>query len=335
MRRVGHAARIADPERDHRGTAAVGRDPADLAAGPEDDLAAVGGPVHIGIDAGHRPGFLHVLIEIVIDLAFDARFQILHIEFGLGHLAADEGNLLAVGRGIGAHGAAETGHGGADLAGFEVIFFDIEQIAVAVLGIDEGRARSDVLGEIDRLAIRGIDRLAEFLLVLFAGLLDQLDPTAAGDVIDPDFARAERPSSGEMFLGHDIAAVGAPAGLVEQTELFLGHLLLVAAVAVHDPDIVAAGPVRGKGDALAVRREARLHFPSQTFGDPGRGAAGYRHRIDIAEQGKGDALAVRTDVNVDPAPLVDADRHLLDRRTGWRVDIPFAFFGLVLGIGCP
>ena len=152
-------------------------------------------------------------------------------------------------------------------------------------------------------------------------------------MIDPDFARTERPSGGEMLLGYDIAAVGAPARLVEQAELFLGHLLLVAAVAVHGPDIVATAPVRGKGDALAVGRKARLHFPGQAFGNPGRGPAGYRHGVNIAEQREGDALAVRADVDIDPAALVDIDRDLLDRRTGWRVDIPFGFFRLVLGEG--
>jgi len=335
MRGVGHAASITDAERDHRCGAAVGRNPLDFAAGPEDYALAVRRPVHVRIDARHRPGFLHILIEIIIDLALDPRFQILHIEFGLGHLAADKGDLLAIGRGAGADRAAETGDGGRHFTRFQVILFDIEQVAVAVLGIDEGAAGSDVAGIIDRLAVGCVNRFAKLLLVRFARFLDQLHPAAAGDMVDPDFPRAQRTLGGEMFLGHDIAAVGAPARLVEQAEFFLGHLLLVAAVAVHDPDIVTAAPVGGEGDAVAVGREARLDFPGQTLGDPDRRPAGDRHGVDIAEQGKGDAVAVRADVDVDPAALVDVDRNLLDRRAGWRVDIPFAFFGLVLGKGCP
>ena len=53
----------------------VGVDPADLAAGPEDDAAAVGRPVHVRIDAVHRPGLLHVLVERVVDLALLARWR--------------------------------------------------------------------------------------------------------------------------------------------------------------------------------------------------------------------------------------------------------------------
>lgn len=87
-------------------------------------------------------------------------------------------------------------------------------------------------------------------------------------MVKPDFARSQRPRCGEMLFRDDIAAIWAPAGLVEQTDFFLGDLSFVTAVAVHDPDIVATAAIRGKGNALAVRRKPRLHIPRQPFGDP-------------------------------------------------------------------
>src|SRR3546814_9251466 len=79
---------------------------AQLAAGPEDDIAAVGGPRHIRIDAGDRPGFLHILIERVIDLLLDTRGEILDVQLRLRALAPDEGEPLAVGRRRRPHRAA-------------------------------------------------------------------------------------------------------------------------------------------------------------------------------------------------------------------------------------
>ena len=55
-----------------------------------------------------------------------------------------------------------------------------------------------------------------------------------------------------MLLGDNEAAIGAPAWLVEKAKILLGQLALVAAVDVHDPDIVATAAVRSEGDALPI-----------------------------------------------------------------------------------
>src|SRR3546814_5421543 len=73
-----------------------------------------------------------------------------------------------------------------------------------------------------------------------------------------------------MLLGDEERAVGRPARLIEQAEILLRDLALVAAVAVHQPDIVAARAVGDEGDALAVGREARLMLKGETLGDSRR-----------------------------------------------------------------
>ena len=148
-------------------------------------------------------------------------------------------------------------------------------------------------------------------------------------MIEPDFAGAERAPGGEMLLGDDELTVGTPARLVEQAEIFLRQLALVAAVTVHDPDIVAAAAVGDEGDALAIGREARLMLISEPFGDTSGRAARDGHGVDIAEEVEGDRLAVRRDINVHPAAFVDRDRYLVRYHSGRRVDVPF--FGFCVG----
>src|SRR3546814_4523377 len=96
--------------------------------------------------------------------------------------------------------------------------------------------------------------------MLFIGLLDQWHARAARHMVHPHLAGAERATGGEMLLGDEELAVGRPARLIEQAEILLRDLALVAAVAVHQPDIVAARAVGDEGDALAVdRKSTRLN----------------------------------------------------------------------------
>ena len=136
-----------------------------------------------------------------------------------------------------------------------------------------------------------------------------------------------------MLLGDDEAPVGAPRRLVEEAEVLLGDLALVAAVGVHQPDIVAAAAVGGEGDAAAVGREARMNFPRQTLGDARRGAALDRHGVDVAQQGEGDAAAVGADVDIHPAAFVDVDRDLANARAERAIDVPLGRLGLGRGGG--
>src|SRR5690606_41844089 len=116
-----------------------------------------------------------------------------------------------------------------------------------------------------------------------------------------------------MFLGNDVTTIRTPAWLVEQAELFFGHLLFVAAIPVHDPDIIPAAAIRRKGDTITIGGESRLDFPGQPFGNTGRVAAGKRHGGNIAQQSNGDAAASGGDIDIDPATLLGDERHLVNR----------------------
>ena len=328
-RRIDHAAGVGNLEGNDRALARGQVNPVELAASPDHQAARIRRPGHVGIDPGDGPGLLHVHVERVIDLAVFTRRQVADIEPRLGRLAADIGDLLAVGRRGRPHRAAFTADHAVDLAGLKVIAFDREELVVAVLRIFEDRTRRGVAGVVDVLAIGGEDRLAQFLLVLLAGALDEQDAVAAGDVVHPDLTRAERAPGGEVLLGDDVLPVRAPARLVEQAEALVGQLALVAAVAVHDPDVVAAAAVGGEGDPLAIGREARLGFVGQAFRDPGRRAAADRHGIDVAQEVEGHCLPVRADIEVHPGAFLDRDRHFahLHPRRGGHVPL-----GRVLGV---
>ena len=176
VRRIGDAARVVDAERNVARRAAGDIDAAQLAARPEDDAAAVGGPVHVGIDPAHRPGFLHVLVERIIDLALLSRGEVLDVKLGLGRLAPHEGDHLAIGRRRRPHRPAGTRHRREHFAAGEVVAFDVEQVGVRILGILEDRPGRDVARVVDALAVGAEDGLAQFLLVLLAGALDQQRP---------------------------------------------------------------------------------------------------------------------------------------------------------------
>ena len=90
----------------------IGIDPMNLAAGPKNEGRTIGRPGHIGIDSGDRPGFLNILIEVIINFAFFARHQILDIELGFGAFATHKGDQPAIGGRSRAHRTAKPlGHG--------------------------------------------------------------------------------------------------------------------------------------------------------------------------------------------------------------------------------
>src|SRR5690606_27438844 len=76
VRRIDDDAVVGDLERHHRRLAAVDAVAADLAARPEADRPAVGGPEHHQIDALEGTGVQQVLIEIVIYAPLVAGAQI-------------------------------------------------------------------------------------------------------------------------------------------------------------------------------------------------------------------------------------------------------------------
>ncbi len=214
------------------------------------------------------------------------------------------------------------------LSGLQLIAVDREQRAIGVLRILEGVARGDVAGEINALAVGRESRLPQLLLKLLVGALYQLDAGTAVDVVEPHLTGPERAPGGKMLLGDNVTAVGAPARLIEQAEVFLRQLLLVRAVGPHDPDVVAAGAIRDEGDAPTVRRPARLLLIGQSLGDARWRAARDRHDIDVAEHVEHDAPAVRRHVDVHPGAFVRADRHLAKRQALRSFHVPLCRVGL-------
>ena len=150
--------------------AAVAVDAPDLAAGPEDYGLAVRRPVHVRIDAVDRPGLLHVVVEIGIDLPLLARAQVLDVERGLRPpVAVDVSEPAAVGRRRRADRAAGAAGDLGALAGGDVVALDREHLLVRILGIFEGVAGGGVAAEIDGPAVGRESGLAQFLLELGLG----------------------------------------------------------------------------------------------------------------------------------------------------------------------
>ncbi len=280
---------------------------------------------------------LDVLVQAVEHLALHAGGQVLHIELRAGPLAPHEGDLGPVRRRRRTHRSAGPGGHRAHLAGRQLVALDVEEVGVGILGVFEDRPGRDVAGVEDRLAVVGEGRLAQLLLQLLAGALDQGDAAAAGHVVEPDLAGPQRTAGGEVLFRRDEAAVGAPRRLVEEAEVLLGHLALVGPVDVHHPDVVAAAAVGGEGDALAVGREARLGLIGQPLGDPRRRPAGDRQGVDVAQQVEGDGPPVGADVEIHPGAFVDLDRDLANHRAGRGVDVPLGLGrrgrSLRLGLG--
>ena len=80
-RRIDNAAAILYAERDDRAFAAGKIKPVQLAARPKDERCRIRRPGHIGVNAGDRPGFLHILIQRIEQFAVCAGFKITKIEF--------------------------------------------------------------------------------------------------------------------------------------------------------------------------------------------------------------------------------------------------------------
>jgi len=196
-------------------------------------------------------------------------------------------------------------------------------LGVRVLGIVEDAAGRGIIAEIDIAAVGREGGLARVLLL--GAALGQLHAAAAAAVVHPHLARAQRARRGEVLAADDELAVRRPVGLGQQAEGLIGHLSGVRTVAIHDPQVVAAAPIRGEGDGAAVRRIFGLHVPGDARGDGAGLAAGDRHDIDVAQKVEDDLAAVRADVQRHPGALGDVDGRIM--RRAWRVlDIPFRLF---------
>src|SRR3546814_12052672 len=103
--------------------------------------------------------------------------------------------------------------------------------------------------------------------MLFIGLLDQWHARAARHMVHPHLAGAERATGGEMLLGDEERAAGRPARLIEPAEILPPDPALVAAVAVNQPDIVAARAVGAGSTARAVGPGVGLMLKGGTLGE--------------------------------------------------------------------
>src|SRR5690606_4796987 len=315
-------------ERDVGGVAAGHVHLPELALGPDHHRLRIRRPVVVRVGAEDGPGFLLVVREAVPDRPHGARGQVQHVQHGVLAYALDEGQRLAVRRGLRPYRAAGAGHQGADLAGLAVQALDRVDQPVHVAVVVELAVRADVLGEVDVAAIRRDGRLAQVLLLVLA--LGQLQAGAAVAVVQPQFARAQRAGRGEVLAADQVLAVRGPVGAVEQAEVLRRHLHQVAAVGLHAPAVVAAAAVGGEGDLAATGREARLDGPGPAGADAPGLAAADRQQVDVAQQGEGDALAVRAEVQVQPGALVGAEADAAGAGMGL-LDIPGR--GLVGGGG--
>src|SRR3546814_16084723 len=100
-----------------------------------------------------RPGLLHVLVEIVVNLAFFAGLQILDVELRPRPVAFHIDQPPAIRRWRRADRAAGTAGDLPPPAGFDVLAVDRDPLGVGVLGLLEAVARRGRVGEIDSLAV--------------------------------------------------------------------------------------------------------------------------------------------------------------------------------------
>jgi hypothetical protein len=317
------AARSVNVKRNRRHCLRRNIDAADVASGPEDDRLVVRRPRHRRIEAVDGPRLLHVAIEAVVDRRLFARLEIEDEQRRFVSNSPDERERLSIRRRRRPNRAAGTGDERLDLAGLPIQSLDDVDLRVGILVVLIDRAGRRVVAVIEVAAVgrqRGLAGV--FLLRAF---FRELQPFAAAAVIEPDLARAEGALGGEVLAGDEVLGVGRPVRLVEQAEGFLRHLLRLGAVAIHDPDVVAAGAVTRERDPLSVRRVARLHVPGDAGGQGLGIASRHRNRVDVAEEVEGDLVAVRTDIERKPRALGHINRDVV-LRAGRVVDIPLLVF---------
>ncbi len=94
---------------------------------------------------------------------------------------------------------------------------------------------------------------------------------------------------------------------MHQVFLLAAHRLRVAAIRIHDPQVVGAAPVTDEGDGAAVGAEAGLKVPRQTAGESAGLASLHGHRVDISQHVENQCLAVGTDIDTAPGGLIRVD----------------------------
>mmetsp|Transcript_1092 Transcript_1092/g.2944 ORF Transcript_1092/g.2944 Transcript_1092/m.2944 type:complete len:212 (-) Transcript_1092:672-1307(-) len=124
-----------------------------------------------------------------------------------------------------------------------------------------------------------------------------------------------------MLARQQVFAARVPGWVVQHPEVFLGDGMRLAAIGVHDPEVVAAARVAQIGDALAIRREAGLLLPGDGMGQGLGLTAGDRQGVEVTQQVEDQGLAVGADVDAHPGATRHIDAGRLGR-AGRRVDAP-------------
>ena len=99
-----------------------------------------------------------------------------------------------------------------------------------------------------------------------------------------------------MLADGDILGAGVPCRVVDKAEVLFGDLLWLITLGADQPEIVGAVPIADKSDSVAIRTEAGLHVPGQTFGQRPGFAAFDGQQEQVPEEIKHQLRAVRTDI---------------------------------------
>ena len=138
---------------------------------------------------------------------------------------------------------------------------------------------------------------------------DELDPSAALAVVEPQLDGGDARPLGVLLPGDDVGSVGCPRRAADVGVLLGGEGTGMAAVGLHQPHVLDAAAVRGESDRGPVGREAGLRVPRGSRGQRARFASRHRHRIDVAEEIERQCLAVGRDVDRHPRSFARLELH--------------------------
>jgi len=120
-------------------------------------------------------------------------------------------------------------------------------------------------------------------------------------VVHPDFKGCDpKPRFGDV----DVISVGRPHRRSKFSVAILRHLLHVAAIRMHDPDVFTSFAVGDESNPFSIWREFRLAVESHAARDQLCLAALDGKRVNVAEQLKHNSFAVGRYVQGDPGAFI-------------------------------
>ena len=242
---LSHSLGDREVDRNEGAIEGFGVESVELSVTPEHQVPVVGQPFEgrrIAMTAG---SFLFVPFQLVIDDGFGARCQVPDHKGAVEvRQAFHEGQFAAVRRRGRAYCTAWPPGHCFRLAGFKVQAFDGKNFAGGVLVVLPDPAWRCVLTVVKVRAIRGKGRFRDgFLGTLAVWIVHQLNPGAAINVVQPDLSRGNAAPGYRAFACRQPLPVRCPGGVVKIVLGFPGNLQQVAAVKVHQPQVIVAIPV--------------------------------------------------------------------------------------------